>query len=83
MAGDLPGPTMSGRVNVQRLAVLRGIASGESLHHSPRLGVANTWQPWFCIVTRMMPPELIPVFQFLPSAAAFSGPVSSSHQPVF
>ncbi len=40
------------------------------------------WQPWFFIVTRMMPPERS-VFQFLPSASFCSSGVSSFHQPSF
>ncbi|MDT4871985.1 hypothetical protein FQZ97_1071480 [compost metagenome] len=59
-----------------------GIGSGKFHTTARALALPNGWQPWFFSTTRWMPPDRS-VFQFLPSALAFSASVRSSHQPSF
>src|SRR5882672_5072659 len=59
----------------------RGTPSGKFHTTARALALPNGWQPCF-IATRWMPPDRS-VFQFLPSASAFSSAVRSSHQPSF
>src|SRR5258706_7672095 len=60
----------------------RGCGTGAGKFHTSAraLALPNTWQPWFFILTRMIPPQES-VFQFLPSAFFFSSSLHSSHPP--
>src|SRR3954454_100206 len=58
-----------------------GTPSGKFHTTARALALPNGWQPCF-METRWMPPDRS-VFQFFPSASAFSASVRSSHQPSF